>query len=90
MQAIKELTDNFNLLTEYDEKYLETKISYRALLAIMFCFDYFKDNKDKTTMCKVIEKAIVKVEQSDDKKFNNKTIRKSLVTAVEEIVKEEM
>lgn len=87
IQTVKELTDNFNLLTEYNEKYLEHRISYRTLLVIMFCFNYFKDNKDKATMCKVIEKAAIKVEQSDDKKFNNKTPRRTLITAVEEIVK---
>ena len=38
-------------------------------------------------MCKVIEEAAIKVEQSDDKKFNNKTPRRTLITAVEEIVK---
>ena len=87
MQAVKELTDNFNLLTEYNEKYLEHKMSYRTLLVSMFCFDYFKDNKEKTTMCKVIEKSASEIENSDDKRFNNKTPRKALMTAIEQIVK---
>ena len=86
MQAIKELTDNFNLLTEYNTKYLEQKMSYRTLLTIMFCFNYFKD-KDKNTMCQVIEKVTKIIEDSDDKRFNNKTPRKALMVAVEEIVK---
>ena len=90
MQVVKELTENFNLITEYNTEYLEHRISYRTLLIMVFCFNYFKDNKDKTTMCEVIEKAAIKIEQSDDKKFNNKTIRKSLITAVEQIVKEVM
>ena len=86
MQAIKELTDNFNFLTEYDEKYLEQKMSYRTLLVVMFCFDYFND-KDKTEMCNVIEKVSVTVENSDNKKFANKTPRKNLMSEIEEIVK---
>ena len=87
MQAVKELTENFNLITEYNTDYLERKISYRTLFTMMFCFNYFKDNKDKATMCEVIEKAVIEIEQSDDKKFNNRTPRKSLMTAVEQIVK---
>lgn len=89
MQAVKELTDNFNLLTEYDEKYLEHKMSYKTLLTVMCCFNYFKNN-NKTDMCKIIDKTVSIIEKSDDKKFNNKTIRKPLVTAVETIVKEVM
>ena len=89
MQAIKELTDNFNLLTEYDSKYLEHKISYRTLLVIMFCFDYFRD-KDKKKMCQVIDSVSIIVEKSDSKKFNNKTPRRTLMSEIEEIVKGEM
>ena len=88
MQVIKELTDNFNLLTEYDEKYLEQKMSYRTLLVAMFCFDYFKNNnEDITRMCETIEKTSQIIENSDDKKFNNKTPRKALMVEVERIVK---
>lgn len=87
IQALKELTDNFNVLTEYKTDYLEHKMSYKTLLVIMFCFDYFKDSKDKTKMCEVIEKAIKEIENSDNKKFYNKTPRKALMSEVEEIVK---
>lgn len=87
IQALKELTDNFNVLTEYKTDYLEHKMSYKTLLVIMFCFDYFKNSKDKTKMCEVIEKATKEIENSDNKKFNNKTPRKALMSEVEEIVK---
>lgn len=87
IQAIKELTDNFNCLTEYNTEYLEHPMSYRTLLAVMFCFNYFKDNDDKTTMCKIIEKTARELEQSNNKKFNNKTPRKALMSEIEEIMK---
>lgn len=87
IQAIKELTDDFNTLTEYNTEYLEHKMSYRTLLAIMFCFNYFRDNEDKTTMCKIIEKTAKELEQSTNKKFSNRTPRKSLMSEVEEIMK---
>lgn len=87
IQAIKELTDNFNALTEYNTDYLEHKMTYRTLLVVMFCFNYFKDSKDKTRMCEVIEKAAKEIENSDNKKFYSKTPRKALMSEVEEIVK---
>lgn len=87
IQAVKELTDNFNILTECNTEYLERPMSYRTLLAAMFCFNYFKDNDDKVTMCEIIEKVARELEQRKDKKFNNKTPRKALMSEVEEIVK---
>ena len=87
IQAVKELTDNFNMLTEYNTDYLEHKMSYRTLLVAMFCFDYFKGN-DEIDVCEVIEKAAKVVEKSDSKKLNNKAPRVSLMSEIEKIVKE--
>ena len=88
IQAVKELTDNFNTLTEYNTEYLERKMNYKTLLVAMFCFDYFKnDNENKLNMCEIIEKAAKEIENSNNKKFHNKTPRKSLMTEVEKIVK---
>ena len=87
IQAVKELTDDFNALTEYNTEYLEHKMSYRTLLAAMFCFNYFRDSEDKTAMCKIIEKTARELEQSTNKKLNNKTPRKALMSEVEEIMK---
>lgn len=89
IKAIKELTENFNMLTEYNTKYLEHRMSYKTLLAAMFCFDYFKNNNmDNYNMCEVIEKTAIKIEKSENRKFNNKTPRKSLMVEVEKIMKE--
>jgi hypothetical protein len=89
IQAVNELTENFNILTEYDTTYLEKSWDYRTLLTVMFCFDYFKD-KDKTEMCRVINDAAKLVRESDNKKFYSKVPRKSLMNEVEKIVKEVM
>lgn len=86
IQAVKELTDNFNMLTEYNTEYLEHRMSYRTLLVAMFCFDYFKGN-DNINVCEVIEKAVKVIEKSDSKKLNNRTPRVSLMSEVEKIVK---
>ena len=87
LQALQELTNNFNMLTEYNTYYLEHKMSYKTLLVAMFCFNFFKDEKDKTRICEIIEKAASKLENSDNKKIANKTPRRSLMSEVEEIVK---
>lgn len=88
INAVKELTDNFNMLTEYNTDYLEHKIDYKTLLTAMFCFDFYKNNNlDTSNMCKVIENAADIVKRSDNKKFNNKAPRKSLMNEVEKIVR---
>ena len=76
------------MLTEYNTKYLEEKMSYRTLLTAMFCFDYFKDSDiSSDELCEIIEKTSKMVEQSDNKKFNNYTPRKILLQEVESIMK---
>ena len=87
-RAIKELTDNFNALTEYNNDYLEKRMDYGTLLVAMFCFDYFK-NDDKTRMCEVIETVAQKMNSGDTRKFANKKPRKTLISEIERLVKEE-
>ena len=88
IRAVKELTDNFNMLTEYNMEYLEHKMSYKTLLVAMFCFDYFKDDDaNKSNVCEIIERAAREINNSTNKKFQNKTPRRSLMVEVEEIVK---
>lgn len=91
VQVVKELTDNFNMLTEYNTEYLEEKMNYKTLLAAMFCFNYFKDSdEDETRICEIIEKTAKEMENSNNKKFHNKAPRISLMSEVEKIVKEVM
>lgn len=88
IKAIAELTNDFNMLTEYNTDYLEHKMSYKTLLATMFCFNYFrKNNLDDSKICEVIEKTAKEMENSNNKKFNNKVPRKALMDEVETIVK---
>lgn len=88
LKIVKDLTNNFNMLTEYNTEYLEHKMSYKTLLAAMFCFDFFKDKDiDGNKICEIIEKTAKELENSDNKKFQNKTPRASLITEVEKIMK---
>ena len=84
--AIKELTDNFNLLTEYDSVYLEEQYSFKKLAAVMCMFDYFKD-KDKTRMLEIMDGVIKRTEELDNKKFYSKTPKKSMMNDIEEIIR---
>ena len=85
--AIKELTDNFNMLTEYDSVYLEKEYSFKQLAAIMCMFDYFKD-KDKKRMLEIMNEVVKRTEQLDNKKFYSKTPKKSMMNDIEEIIME--
>ena len=79
VKAIAELTENFNMLTEYNTEYLERKMNYPTLLSAMFCFDYFKD-EERHDICEIIEKTAKEIEDSDNKKFKmkyNKVIKMS-------------
>ena len=91
IKAINQLTECFNMLTEYNTKYLESKWKYSTLLAAMFCFNYFKDSDiSADKLCSIIELTAEQIQNSDDKKFKNKILRKPLMNAIEEIVKEVM
>jgi len=85
--AVKELIENFNLLTEYDIKYLEKKYSFKDLVAIMYTFNYFKD-KDKNHMCEIMDKIIDATNKIDNKKFYSKIPKKSLMNDIDKIIKE--
>ena len=89
--VIKELTENFNMLTEYDMKYLEKPYSYRQLLIVMSVFDYYKE-KDKKYMCEMIERVISKVNTLDEKNIKKISLKNSKNTAIKligQIIKEE-
>ena len=86
LKVVQELTEDFNMLTEYDEKYFCNKYTYKMLLVIMYVFDKYKD-KDKSDMCVYIDKGIEIINTMDNKKFYNKNPRKSLMNEIEKILR---
>lgn len=87
INTIKELIDNFNMITEYDSIYLEKEYSFKQLAAIMCLFNYFKD-KDKKHMLDIINEVVKRTEILDNKKFYSRTPKKSMINEIEEIIKE--
>lgn len=87
LRAVKELIENFNLLTEQNMEYLNKRYTWNDLLSIMFCFDYLK-GKDKTKMADIIKYVTDKVNAAPSKKFVNKIPRKSLMDELERYAKE--
>ena len=88
LNTIRELTENINILTESNTKYLEEKWNYNFLLAFMCTCKYFEINSiNKNNICKTTESVYDEILKSNDKKFKNKTVRKVLVDAVMEFVK---
>lgn len=88
IQAVKELSNNFNVLTEYYTELLEHKMEWKTLLVAMFCFNYFKDKDvDPDTMCKVIMQ-VSNIDMSGNKKLNNKVPRKALMDEIKKYVED--
>ena len=87
MLALKELIENFNMLAEYDLKYVEESYSYKQLLTVMFCFDYFKD-KDKSNMCYVIDNVIQKLNEMKNVTFSAKQSKTSMINEVKKALME--
>lgn len=85
VSVVKELTEMFNMITEYNEKYLES-YSYKQLVAVMFLFNYFKDNPNM--ICSVIDEVVERTEHLNNTKFYNKTPKKTMMNEIESIVKE--
>ena len=83
----KNLIDNFNILTDYNTQYMEQKLTYKKLFAIMVCFKYYED-KDKEDMCSTIENVLKKVELLDNEIFYKSKSKKVVVTYIETIIGE--
>lgn len=89
VQISSKLIEDFNLLTEYDIKYLEQKYSYKKLFTVMFCFKHFED-KDKSNMCTVIDKVLDKSNKLDTELFYKGRSKKNTINKLEEIIEEEI
>lgn len=87
LSVANELIEKFNMITEYNPKYIEKKYSYKQLFAIMYCFNYFK-NQDKSNMCRVIDEVIKMLDNVDNSKFKNKDAKKMMINEVDVLLRE--
>ena len=86
----KHLTECFNLLTEYDEKYFTKKYSYAELLGVLCTFNYFL-NSEKTESEKLGETAeyvLNNLSRIDNRKIKRKQVTKSLKEDFYKLIKE--
>lgn len=81
------LIENFNILTEYDARYMDKRYSYKKLFIVMYCFSYF-ENMDKSKMCEVIDTLIQRAELLDNDIFYKTKSKKIAVNELENIIKE--
>lgn len=87
LQAVRELTENINILTEGDVKYLENPWNYKMLLSVMCVFDYCNKNPEqKRDICWLVDKVYAEISQSNDRKFYNKTPRKALIDMIMRVI----
>lgn len=87
ISLVKELTNCFNMLIEYDLKYLNEKYSYKQLVIIIYMFYNYRD-KDKKYMCENIDKMIWFKDKLDNKKFYYRVPRKSMINEIDKIIEE--
>lgn len=87
-EVYNELKECFNLLASYDQSYKIEKYTYKKLVTIMTCFNYYT-NRDKSKMCEVIRIVMEKVGNIENSTFlsNNKVLRR-YIKDVENIIKE--
>lgn len=87
MKMVKYLSDCFNLLTEYDDKYICAKYSYKQLFIVIYMFYVYID-RDRTKMCDIINTLVKNQDKLDNKKFLSKIPRRSMVNDLEKLYKE--
>ena len=87
ISVTRELINNFNLLTEYDEKFITTRYQFKKLMAIVHCFAYYY-NKDKANMCEVIEQVIHKLKELDGIDFSKRVPRRGLANEINRLLEE--
>lgn len=87
MKMVKFLSECFNALTEYDDKYISQKYSYKQLFIVTYMFYIYRD-KDKDEMCKTIDKLVQEQDKLDNKKFSSRIPRKSMMNELEKLCEE--
>lgn len=81
------LIENFNMLTEYNAKYMEKRYSYKKLFVVMYCFDYFAE-RDKANMCETIDKMLERTTDLDNEIFYKNKSKRMATNELDTIIKE--
>lgn len=84
---VKYLCECFNMLTEYDDKYISKKYSYKQLFIVVYMFYVYRE-QDKDEMCEMIDKMVEAQDKLDSKKFNSKSPRRSMTNELERLYEE--
>ena len=87
MTVSKELIENLNMLTEYDIKYLEKVYSYKQLCIVVYCFKFYQD-KNKSSMCELIDEMVRNQNKLDNRRFSIKDFKGPMLKELEELHKE--
>lgn len=88
-QVLKDLIENFNILTDENYEYLEKRYSFKELLCIMYVFSVYKFAEDKSNLYTDVQTVLECVEKIDSTKFVRRKIQKSMVTTIEKELKKE-
>lgn len=86
VSLVKYLCECFNVLTEYDMKYIEEKYSYKQLFIVIYMFYIYRSEK-QSDMCKIIDEMVKRQDMLDNKKFYSRIPRKAMVNEIEKLYK---
>ena len=87
LSVTKDLIEKFNVLTEYDTKYMSEKYSYKKLAIIIYVFSH---HEDLSNLGSIIEKMTQRENDLDNKRFSSKIPRKAMVNDLEKLFKDVM
>ena len=85
VELAKQLCSDFNLLTEYDTKFLTTKYDYKTLLIVLMAFDYANNhNIEGKQKAEFVTKALKNSDQIDQRRFKGKVLSSVTIKKITE------
>lgn len=88
-QVLKDLIEDFNIITDKNYEYLEKRYEFKELFGIMYVFSKYKFAEDKSGLYEDVQMVTECVKKTDNAKFHRKRIGKTMVNALEKMLKEE-
>lgn len=87
ISVAKKIIHNFNILTEFNDLFLEKKYTFKELFVILYIFKEY-EHLDGIASCELVIKSLENINQLNNKKFTSKIAKKSSFNEISKLVKE--
>lgn len=88
-QVLKDLIEDFNIITDENYEYLEKRYEFKELLGIMYVFSKYKFAEDKSGLYDDVQIVTECIKKIDNSKLYRKRIGKTMINLIEKTLKEE-